>query len=72
MRVKCISDKGIALPKDLLTVRMGFSNGTEFALKVENEYIVYGMTLDSGYMWYYLDDEFHGYYPVWYHRLFLK
>jgi len=36
-----------------------------FPLKVGKEYVVYGITLNLGYLWYYICDEDYSYYPIW-------
>lgn len=65
MRVKCIKNRGAALPKDCLDPISGFDEKTRFALIIGKEYIVYGFTLYLGYVWYYLCDENYTYYPFW-------
>jgi hypothetical protein len=60
MKVKCIYNKGIYLPKDL-----GINDDSIFPLKLDKEYIVYSMTINSGYAWYYVCDENFTYYPIW-------
>lgn len=65
MRVKCVANKGSNLPEDILGRSSGFHKETEFPLVVGKDYVVYGITLHLGYVWYYLEDEHYAYYPVW-------
>jgi hypothetical protein len=60
MKVKCIYNQGIYLPKD-----MGFNEDSIFSLERNKEYIVYAMTINEGYVWYYICDNNFSYYPVW-------
>ena len=65
MKVKCIFNKGSSLPKDLLGNYSGFKENTVFPLVLEKEYLVYGIIMHRGYVWYYLCDEDYTYYPIW-------
>ncbi len=59
MKVKCIYNSGKLLPQDLLNKQTTFKVDTEFALKLEKEYLVYAMECFYGYIWYYICDERH-------------
>ena len=65
MIVKCIAKFGRDLPLDALVLRDGFDVEQEFRLIINKHYVVYGMILYSGYVWYYICDESYGYYPSW-------
>ena len=63
MKVKCIENKVLLLPDE---IKKNYSiSYPEFSVLVGKEYVVYGMTLNLGYIWYYLCDEHFDYYPVW-------
>jgi hypothetical protein len=65
MIVKCIANHGKDLPLDCLRPKSGFGIDHQFALIINKYYVVYGMTLVDGYIWYYLEDEYQTYYPFW-------
>jgi hypothetical protein len=65
MLVKCVAKFGKDLPVDCLQPRAGFGVDHEFHLIIDKYYIVYGMTVAGGYIWYYICDESYSYYPVW-------
>ena len=69
MKVRCASKSVKDLPKDIRSERIGKSleNVTDrsFALIVGKEYVVYGVTIYLGHVWYYIRDEDFVYYPVW-------
>ncbi|MFO0699692.1 MAG: hypothetical protein U0236_10705 [Nitrospira sp.] len=66
MRVKCIANKKADLPEDCLDpVPPGVEREEQFFLVVGKEYLVYGITLFRGYIWYYLCDEVYSSYPAW-------
>jgi hypothetical protein len=65
MFIKCISKTGKPLPQALLNERSGFARETEFDLIESKEYVVYAMTIEMGYIWYYICDESYGYFPIW-------
>lgn len=66
MRIKCIANRGVNLPDDCLDPSGGYGKECEFALKIDKEYNVYAITLQLGYVWYYICDEDHyDIYPVW-------
>ena len=64
MKVKCVFNLGRFLPRDILAPFVGHDEDTEFDLLIDKEYIVYGMTLHRGYMWYYICDESSDSYPI--------
>ena len=63
MLIKCIYNKKIHLPKDCSSP----SNDPEwdFRLKLGENYIVYAMTIYSGYVWYYVCEHEFPSYPKW-------
>jgi hypothetical protein len=67
MKVKCISNIGKALPKDCKF--RGVGEDTTLPIIVGKEYVVYGLTVKSGYFWYYICDELYDgitiNYPIW-------
>ena len=65
MRIKCIAKTGAALPADCRDPASGFDENTEFWLEIGKEYVVYGMTVFLGYVWYFICDEASDYYPRW-------
>lgn len=65
MIVKCISNRGEDLPAECLDSNSGFSKTTTFNLEIGKHYLVYGVTLFLGYIWYFLEDEAFSYYPIW-------
>jgi hypothetical protein len=65
MIVECIANTGAALPSELVRPEMGLTRERSFALVVGKNYVVYGMTVFLGHLWYYLSDEDDLYYPVW-------
>ena len=63
MRIKCIENRVNSLPK---YVYDNYSiSYTNFSILIDKEYVVYGMTLHLGYIWYYIADEDYSYYPIW-------
>lgn len=44
---------------------MGLTEGTRFDLQIGKEYVVYGLTVFLGHVWYYIADESYSYFPVW-------
>ncbi len=65
MKVKCIYNNGINLPKDIFVEGSGYTEASTFPLKIDKDYVVYAMTIKNGYVWYYLCNENFCYYPVW-------
>jgi hypothetical protein len=65
MIVRCLSKYGKDLPIEALIPQDGFGVNTEFRLIPGKYYIVYGMVLYSGYIWYYICDESDLYCPYW-------
>ena len=65
MKLICISNEGSYLPVGYLDSRYGLNYNSRFALIEGKEYIVYGITLFLGHLWYYLCDENYSYYPIW-------
>lgn len=65
MLIKCIGNKGSFLPKMFLTKHFNFTEKTNFPLILSKNYVVYAMTVNSGYIWYYICDEHAKNYPIW-------
>lgn len=65
MVILCISNSGRDLPESLLDSASGIEAGTVFPLEVGKEYVVLALTVERGYIWYYICDEDYSYYPVW-------
>jgi hypothetical protein len=67
VKVRCVSKSPKDLPKDFPLERI-WGKHTEdryFALLVGKEYVVHGVTISLGHVWYYICDENFVYYPVW-------
>ena len=69
MKVRCVSRAAKDLPKGIPPEKI-WGNVADvrsrlFPLIVGKEYVVYGMTINLGYLWYYVCDENFTYYPVW-------
>lgn len=65
MKVRCLSNRGIHLPKDMFFVGSTCTEESTFPLKIGKDYNVYAMTIHDGYAWYYIYNEYSFYYPVW-------
>jgi hypothetical protein len=65
MKVECVSRSADALPAEMIRPDWGLAADSQFPLVVGKQYVVYGITLALGHLWYYLCDEGYTYYPVW-------
>ena len=65
MKIKCVNNSGKALPQRLKDARLGLSEATQFHVTVGREYVVYGVTIFLGDVWYYICDDSFSYFPVW-------
>jgi hypothetical protein len=65
MKVRCLGNRGSNLPLELLDPRSNRDANTQFSLTVGQTYLVYGITVHLGYLWYYLCDDDFTYFPVW-------
>jgi hypothetical protein len=67
MRVRCISRSPKDLPKDIRLERIWGTDTKDryFPLRIGKEYVVYGVTIWLGHVWYYICDEDFVYYPIW-------
>ena len=65
MSLKCLFNKGKDLPSDLFFSGSSCKVSSNFFLEIGNEYIVYAMIVNDGYIWYYICDENFTYYPKW-------
>jgi hypothetical protein len=57
MKVKCIENTGIALPKELIDDNSGYRNDSKFQLIIEKEYVVYAVTHIKKNVWFFICDE---------------
>ncbi|MFA6915651.1 MAG: hypothetical protein WC222_04585 [Parachlamydiales bacterium] len=62
MIIKTLYNEATKLPLDVLPEKY---RDMKFPIKVNKNYVVYGMIIEDGYMWYYICDETYSYYPVW-------
>ena len=53
------------MPKDLLSPQTGFKPDTDFHLTIGEHYVVYGMTISEGYVWYYVLRQPWDEFPIW-------
>ncbi len=65
MRVKCRANTGKDLPASCLDDAVGFRRATEFQLLLDKDYVVYGLTVRKGHLWFYVVDEGGRDYPVY-------
>jgi hypothetical protein len=65
MIVRCLSKYGKDLPVDALVPKDGFGPDQQFDLIPGKYYVVYGMTLYSSYIWYYICEGNPILYPFW-------
>jgi hypothetical protein len=67
MIVKCIINQEKDLESIFLVPQDGYSKTNKLDLTIGNYYIVYGMTLRAGYVWYYIhrDKDKNSKYPFW-------
>lgn len=66
MLIKCMHNTGKDLPTDCLVPNSGFGVDADYQIVKNKNYVVYGMTLFSGYIWYFLFTESETYYPISY------
>jgi len=64
MIIKCLANKGLDLPKEYLVPASNYNEKHIFPVNINQLYVVYGMTIFSGYVWYFLMDNIHDY-PFW-------
>jgi hypothetical protein len=63
MRIKCVENKVAKLPEEI--IKNYSISDSNFPILIGKEYVVYGMTVHLGYVWYYICDEIYSYYPTW-------
>lgn len=63
MRVVCVENKVASVSKEILDNY--FISYERFDVSIGKEYIVYGMTVYLGTIWYYLADDTYSDYPIW-------
>ncbi len=64
MKVRCIDNRGSALPEQYLDTRRNMRSDTEFSTVIGNEYVVYGVEFSNNQVWYYIYDQLNRRYPV--------
>jgi hypothetical protein len=64
MKVRCIANRGDALPAQYLDPRIPRGPQSEFFITVGKTYVVYGLRFLSEQVWYYIDDDHKGWYPI--------
>lgn len=63
MRINCIKNLAADLPSEIINnYSISYS---EFSILIGKQYVVYGMTIHLGHVWYYICDETYSYYPIW-------
>lgn len=65
MKIKCIFNKWVDIPKDVFSINNTINKESDFYVDVGSEYIVYGMTVRNDCIWYYICDRVFTYYPRW-------
>lgn len=65
MLVLCKKKIGRELPTSCLKPEDGYTYDYQFAVEIDKTYIVYAMTIYSGYIWYYICDQHYTDYPAW-------
>src|SRR5438445_3690622 len=65
MKIDCISKSAKDLPSELLKPELGIQPDKTFSLVIGKVYVVYGLTLFCGHVWFYICDEDYTYYPIW-------
>ncbi len=65
MKIICRYNRGLDLPEDCLYPSGGYIRDAEFHLEINKMYTVYALTIERGYIWYYICDESYTYYPIW-------
>jgi hypothetical protein len=66
MIVRCVANTSADLPEGYLDPASGYTRGTSFDLTAERDYVVYGIAVRAGQIWYYLCGDAHPDYPVIY------
>ena len=66
MKVHCRANSGADLPTAFLDEAAGFGRGARFHVTPGLLYTVYALTTRRGRIWYYICDDRHLNYPVWY------
>lgn len=66
MLIKCIANHGSKLAPIFYIPEERHNENTFYPLTINSYYIVYGMTLHGGYIWYYIQDDRNLNYPTMY------
>ena len=64
MKIRCLANIGLALPKNYLKPEFCYTPKIEFPLTIGQEYIVYALKEWQGNIWYYICDDNYTYYPI--------
>lgn len=64
MKILCIANRGKALPPQYLDPRIPRGPESEFFVTVGRTYLVYALRFLSNQVWYYIDDDHRGWYPI--------
>ncbi len=64
MKIRCLANIGLALPKNYLKPEFCYTPKIEFPLTIGQEYIVYALKEWQGNIWYYICDDNCTYYPI--------
>ena len=65
MIVRSIANSGSSLPSANIDPRRGYDRSTEFPLTVDQEYVVFALTVFLGTAWYYVMDDDGLDWPTW-------
>ena len=65
MLIKCIDNRGTALPPQLLDPAANLTSATLFAVTIGQLYTVYALTVHRYNVWYYICDDNFTHFPVW-------
>lgn len=64
MKIRCITNRGDALPESYLKPEFYYTQETDFPLTIGKEYVVYAFYTFEGNLWYYICDDSYTYYPM--------
>ena len=65
MKIICIYERWSEIPKEISDTTSIYNKKCDFHVVAGAEYIVYGITLRDGHIWYYICDKLFTYYPIW-------
>lgn len=64
MKIRCLANIGLTLPKNYLKPEFCYTPKIEFPLTIGQEYIVDALKEWQGNIWYYICDDNYTYYPI--------